>query len=160
MRRRPAHKVPEHAAPRPAESLCPIPPGQYSVLDVEGVTEGLVEPDPGFEVELADVFWVEKRGGNGYQVVAADDAGIGNALGGPDSNLRADTADRSGDRRAGDGGEHLDGGVTGEDADGPPPGWRSQVGPNDVTALYHSGAVSEASREVAETIAGSWGNRR
>jgi hypothetical protein len=135
-------------------------PDQHSVLNVEGVAEGSVEPDPGFEVELADAFWVEKRGGDRYQVVAADDAGIGKAHGGPDFNLGADTTDRSSDRRAGNGGEHLDGGVTGQDADRPPPGRRSQVGPDDVTALYHSGAVSEASLEAAETIAGSWGNRR
>ena len=41
-------------------------PDQHSVLDVEGVTEGLVEPDSGFEAELADAFLVEKRGGNRY----------------------------------------------------------------------------------------------
>ena len=99
--------------------------GSDSVLDVEGVAEGSVQLDSGFEVELADAFWVEKRGGNRYQVVAADDAVIGKALGGSDFDFGADTADRSGDRGAGDGGEHLDGGVTGEDADGPPPGRRS-----------------------------------
>lgn len=129
-------------------------------MDVKGIAEGLVEPDSSFEVELADAFFVEEGGGNRYQVVAADDAGFWKALGGANLNFGTDTADRSCNRGAGDRGEDGDGGVASEDADRPPPGRRSQVGPDDVTAFYHSGAVSEASREAAETMAGSWGSLR
>jgi hypothetical protein len=131
-----------------------------SVLDIEGVAQGLVEPDPGVEVEVADWFWVEERDGDGDQVVAADDALIGKALGWADFNLGTDTADRSSDGRAGDRAEDGDRRVPGEDTNGPPArGW-PQVRPYDVAALYHSGAMSAASREAAETIAGSWGTFR
>ena len=71
-----------------------------------------------------------------------------------------DASDRSSNRRAGDRREDGYCGVTAEDADGPPPGWWPEVGPYDVAALYHSGAVSAASREAAETMAGSWGTLR
>jgi hypothetical protein len=50
--------------------------------------------------------------------------------------------------------------VSGEDTDGSPARWWPQVRPYDVTALYHSGAVSAGSRDAAETIAGSWGTLR
>lgn len=102
----------------------------------------------------------EKRGGNRDQVVAADDALIGKPFGGPDFNLRAETADRAGDRRARDRGQDGDCRVTGEDANGTPPSRWPQVSPRDVAAFYHSGAVSEASREAAETMAGSCGSLR
>jgi len=131
-----------------------------SVLDVEGVAEGLVEPDPAVDVELPNGFRVEKYGGNRDQVVAADDALIRKALVRPDLNFRADTTHSSRDGCTRDRGEDNDRGVTGEDADGPPPGGWSQVGPYDVAPLYHSGAVSEASREAAETMAGSCGTLR
>lgn len=138
----------------------PRTPGISSVLDVQGVAQGLVEPGPGGEVELADGFWVQDGGGDGDQVVAVDDALIGQALSGPDFDLRADTSDRSGDRRAGDSGEDCDSGVSRKYADGSPPGWWTEVSPDDVAALYHSGAVSDASLDAAETIAGSWGTLR
>ena len=128
-----------------------------SVLNVEGIAEGLVESDPAVEVEVTDGFWLEKRDRNCDQVVAADDTLIGKALIGPDFNLRADTTDRSGDRRARNRGENGDGSVTSEDADGPPPGPWAQISPDNVAALYHSGAVSEASLEAAETMAGCCG---
>lgn len=140
--------------------VCPQSPGQLSVLNVEGVAKRLVKLDSGFEIELTDGFCINKRDGDRYQVVAADDAAIGKAHGLSDLDLGADTANRSGDRRAGDGGENGDGSITGQDTDGPPPRWWSQVGPEDVAAFYHSGAVSAASREAAETIAGSWGSLR
>lgn len=103
---------------------------------------------------------VEEGGGNGDQVVAADDTLIGQALRGSDFNLGADTADRSCDRRAGDSAQDGDSGVSGEHADGSPPGWWSQVCPYDVPSRYHLGAVSAASREAAETMAGSCGTLR
>jgi hypothetical protein len=68
-------------------------PGSASVLNVEGVAPGLVEPDPGVEIELADSFCVEKRDRKRHQVVAVDDALIGKTPGGPDFDLRADTTD-------------------------------------------------------------------
>jgi hypothetical protein len=102
---------------------CPQTPDTSSVLDIEGVAERLVEPDPGVKVEVANWFWVEERGGDGDQVVAADDALIGQALGGPDCNLGTDTTDRSGDRRARDGSENRYRCVSGKDTDGPPAGW-------------------------------------
>jgi hypothetical protein len=80
---------------------------------------------------------------------------IGQALGRPKFDLRTDAPDRSGDRRARDRGEDGDRGIPGEDTDGPSPRWWPQVCPYDVAALYHSGAVSAASRDAAETIAGS-----
>jgi hypothetical protein len=92
--------------------------------------------------------------------VAADDALIGKAMSGSEFNLRTDATDRSGDRGARDRGEDGDRCVSGEDTDGSPARWWPQVRPYDVTALYHSGAVSAASREAAETIAGSWGTLR
>ena len=109
---------------------------------------------------MTNGFRVEERGGNGDQVVAADDALIGKALRGSDFNLRMDTTDRSCNRRAGNRGEDGDRGVSGERANGPPPGGWSQVRPYDVAALYHSGAVSDASREAAATMAGSCGSLR
>ena len=129
-------------------------------MDVEGVAQGLVEPDPAVEVEMTHSLWLEERGGNSDQVVAADDALIGKALRRPDFNFRADTTDRSGDRSACNRREDGDGSVSGEDADGSPPGWWSQVRPDDVAAFYHSGAVTDASRAAAETMAGSWGRLR
>ena len=130
-----------------------------SILDVERVAEGFVKPDPSFEVEPADPFGVEKRGRDRYQAVAADDALIGKTMGASDLHLRADSADRPCDVCASDGGEHDDRRVTGEDADRPPASRWSEVGPDDVAALYHSGAVSEAKRAAAATIAGSCGTR-
>ncbi len=109
---------------------------------------------------MTDGLWLEERGGNGDQVVAADDALIGKALCRPDFNLGTDTTDSSCDRGAGESSEDGYSGVSGQDADRPPPGWRPQVRPDDVAALYHSGAVSDASRDAAETIAGSWGSLR
>jgi hypothetical protein len=129
-------------------------------LDVEGVAQGLVEPDPGVEVEMTNGLWLQERGRNGDQVVTADDALIGQALGRPDFNLGTDTTDGSCDRGAGESSEDGDSRVSGQDADRPPPGGRPQVGPYDVAALYHSGTVSDASRDAAETIAGSWGSLR
>lgn len=38
-------------------------------------------------MEIANGFWIEKRGGNGDQIVAADDARIGKAQRGSDFNL-------------------------------------------------------------------------
>jgi hypothetical protein len=138
----------------------PQTPVTSSILDIEGVAQSLVKLDPGVEVKVASWFRVEECGGNGDQVVATDDALIGQALGGPDFDLGTDATDRSGDRRAGDRREDGDRGVPGEDTDGPPPRWCPQVRPDDVAALYHSGTVSAASREAAETIAGSWGTLR
>ena len=129
-------------------------------MDVEGVSEGLVELDPAVEVKVTHVFGVEECGGNGDQVVAVDDALVKKTLRGPDIDFRTNTADGSGDRRASDRGDDSDSGIAGEDADGPPPSWRSQVRPYDVAALYHSGAVSDASRAAAETMAGSCGSLR
>src|SRR5579872_3934451 len=98
-----------------------------SILDIEGVAQRLVKPDPGVDVEMTNGLRVQERGRNGDQAVAADDALIGQALGGPDLNFRADTADGSRDRRAGDGCEDSDRGVASEDTDGPPPGGWPQV---------------------------------
>lgn len=65
MRRRRTRGVVLRSAPQPVRGshLSRIA-GQRSVLDVEGVAEGLVEPDSGFEVELADAFFVEEGGGS------------------------------------------------------------------------------------------------
>lgn len=138
----------------------PGTPGISSVLDVEGVPQSLVQVGPAFEVKMTDWFGVEERDGNGDQVVAADDALIGKALCQSNFNLRTDTTDRSGDRRAGDRAQDGDRGVSREHADGSPPGWWSQISPYDVPPRYHSGAVSAASREAADTMAGSWGSLR
>jgi hypothetical protein len=120
----------------------------------------LVELDPALDVEVANWVWVEQRGRDGDEVVAADDALIGKTLGQPDFNLGSDASDRSGGGRAGDRGEDGDRCVSGEHAERSSPGWWSQVGPHHVAAFYHSGAVSGASRAAAETIAGSWGSLR
>jgi hypothetical protein len=60
---------------------------QPSVLDVERVTERLVEPDPAVEIEVTYGFLVEQRDRNGDQVVATDDALIAKALGGREFNF-------------------------------------------------------------------------
>jgi hypothetical protein len=109
---------------------------------------------------MTNGLWLEERDGNGDQVVAADDALIGKALRRPDFDFRTYATDPSGDRCARTRGEDSDGSVSGEDADRPPPGWWPQVCPDDVAAFYHSGAVSDASRDAAETMAGSCGSLR
>ena len=131
-----------------------------SVLNVEGVAEGLVQPDQTVEFEAAHRFGVDKRGGDRDQVVAADNTPIREALGGPDLDLGADTTNRPSDWRARDRSEDCDGSVTGDHADRPSPGRWSQVSPYDVASCYHSGAVSDARREAAETIVGSCGSLR
>ena len=52
-------------------------------------------------------------------------------------------------------GEHLDRGIPREHADGPTVGRWSEVGPDDVAAGYHSGAVRAARRLALATSAGS-----
>lgn len=50
--------------------------GSRSVLDVERVTERLVETDTRFEAQMADGRGVEDAGRNGDHVVTADHAGL------------------------------------------------------------------------------------
>lgn len=77
--------------------------------------------------------------GDGNDVVAYDGARAWEALFKADFHLRADAADPASDRRACDGRENRDGGVTSEDAHRAADGWVAEVGPGDVAAGYHSG---------------------
>ena len=110
-----------------------------SVLDVEGVAERVIEFDSLPEAEMTQRFRIEVALGNRQQGVAVDHARIGQAFIGPHLNFRADVADGSSDWSTGDGGEHLDGRVACEDANGSPARWRPEVSPDDVAACYHSG---------------------
>ena len=93
--------------------------------------------------------------GHRDQVVARDHTGGRQSLFKSDLDFGSDTADRSGDRRARDRIENLDGGVAGNDAHRATPRWRAEVCPDDVTASYHSGVVRAARRAAASTMAGS-----
>ena len=76
---------------------------------------------------------------------------------GTDLDFGADSPDCPGDRCARDRVQHCDGGITGEDADGSASCGRPEVGPDDVVASYHAGAVRAARRRADCTSAGSGG---
>lgn len=94
------------------------------------------------------------------QVVAADHAGLGQPLRRTNLHLRTDPTHGPGDRRTRDGAQHGDRSIAGQYADRAATSRGAEVRPDDVSASYHSGAVSAASRAADATTAGSWGTRR
>ena len=76
---------------------------------------------------------------------------------GPESHLRGCVPDGSGDGSDNDGGEHGDGGVSGDDEDAPTSGWGAEVCPADVASPHQLGVVSAARRLAVSTRTGSWG---
>jgi hypothetical protein len=135
-------------------------PQPGSIRDVQRVAQGLIESSSGGLVEVADRFVVEVVERDGDDVVAADDTRLGKSVLAAELDFRSDTSNGAGDRCAGDCGEHFDRRVAGQQADGPTTSGRSEIGPVDVVASYHAGAVSAASRLADRTSAGSAGCRR
>jgi hypothetical protein len=131
-----------------------------SVADVEGVAQRTVELSALDLDEPSDRPRVEHSLRDGEEVVAGDDAGLGQAFFGADLDLGTYVSDRAGDRCAGDRAQHRDGCVSGQDAHRPATCRRPEVSPIELAAGYHSGAVSDASRLAASTNAGSCGWRR
>lgn len=128
-----------------------------SVDDVEGEPESSIEFDPRDFLEVADGFGIEILDRHRDDVVATDDASFGQTLLWTDSDFGADASDRPGDRCTGDRGRHGDGCVTSENANRATACWSTEVGPEDVVACYHSGAVCAATRRADWTSAGSGG---
>lgn len=131
-----------------------------SVHDVERVAQGLIESGPRDFVEMADGLGVEIVEPDRDEAVAVDDACLGEAVLGAELYFGSDSTDGASDRRAGDRRQHRDRAVAGEHAHGPASGGRTEVGPVDVVAGYHAGAVSPASRRADRSSAGSAGCRR
>ena len=75
---------------------------------------------PAAMVQVANGLRVEKRDGDGDEVVAADDALGGQTFGCPDLDLGRDRPYRARNGRASDSRQDGNGGVTGEDADRTP----------------------------------------
>lgn len=112
-----------------------------SVLDVEGVAQRPVEVSARLDVEVADSIVVEERDWNRDHVVATDHAGLRQAFGRSNLHLGSDTANSPGDRCARDGGQHGERGITSQHANRSPTCRRTEIGPYDVAAGYHSGTV-------------------
>src|SRR5690606_32936198 len=110
-------------------------------------------------VEATDAFAIEIFDRHGDDVVATDDATFGQPLLGTDFDLGADPTNPACDRCARHRRQHRDGRVTAENADGTASRRRSEIGPDDVVASYHAGAVRPARRRAACTNAGSGGWR-
>ena len=120
-------------------------PQPGSVHDVQRVAQGLIESSSRDFIEVANRFVVEVVERDGDDVVAADDTRLGKAVLGAELDFRPDTANGACDRCTGDCGENLDRRVAGQHADRPTTSGRSEIGPVDVVASYHAGAVSAAS---------------
>lgn len=112
-----------------------------SIDDVEGVTQCSIEVGSGDFIEASDWFSVEVGDRDRKDVVAIDDAQFRKAVLGSEFNFGAYASNSSRDRSASNGGEHTDGCVSSENADGAPTSRRTQVGPYDVVSGYHAGAV-------------------
>ena len=134
--------------------------GTLSIDDVERVPKCLVERGSRDLVEATHGLILEGIDGNGDDVVAADDARHRKAVIEPDLDFRVDAADSAGDRRARDGAEDTDRGVSGEDTHWAAPGRGPEVRPEDVVAGYHAGVVWAASCRADWISAGSSGWRR
>lgn len=132
-------------------------PRGCSVDDVQRKPQSDVECCPCDLIEATDWFIVEIFDRHGDDVVATDDAAFRQSLLGTDLDLGTNSTDRPGDRCARDRAQHCDGGITGENADGAASGGSPEVGPDDVVASYHAGAVRAARRRADCTSAGSGG---
>jgi hypothetical protein len=131
--------------------------GGPSVDDVQREPQRDVECRPCGLIEATDWFVIEIFDRHRDDVVATDDAAFGQPLLGTDIDFGADSPDCPGDRGARDRVQHCDGGITSEDADGSASCGRPKVGPDDVVASYHAGAVRAARRRADWTSAGSGG---
>src|SRR6266545_6077536 len=126
-----------------------------SVADVQSVAQRTVETSSCDLVEATCRRGIQQSLRYGQQIVARDGAWGRKPLCRSDLDLGADPADGVGDWCAGDRGQHADGRIAGQDADGSPTRRRTQAGPVDLAAGYHLGAVCAANRAAAATIAGS-----
>ena len=117
-----------------------------SVHDVQRIPQGLINSRSRELVEVADWFVVEVVDRDGDDVVAADDTHLGKSVLGAELDVRSDAPNGARDRCTRDCREHLDRRVAGQHADRATTGGRSEIGPEDVVASYHAGAVSAASR--------------
>jgi hypothetical protein len=128
-----------------------------SILNVEGVAKRSVERGALVGAKVANPALAEARFGHGDDVVTTDDTRFRKALIGSDLDLGSNPAKCPGDGGAGDSRENLDCGIAREYTDGTAAGRSTEVSPDDVTAGYHSGTVSAASRAADWTTSGSCG---
>jgi hypothetical protein len=128
-----------------------------SVHAVERVAQGFVETSPRDLVEVADGLAVEISERDRDDVVAADGARFREAIPDAEFHFGSDSTNCPCDGRTGDGGEYSDRSVPGEHADRAAARGRSEIGPVDVVAGYHAGAVLAASLRADWTTAGSAG---
>lgn len=128
-----------------------------SVHDVQCESQSTVEFGPCHLIEVADGFSIDIFDRYGDDVVATDDASLGQSLLGTDLDLGADSSDRAGDRCTSERGQDGDGRITRENADRATSCGRTKVSPDDVVASYHAGAVRAARRRADCTSAGSGG---
>lgn len=128
-----------------------------SVDDVECVAQGPIQLDPGHRVELSHGTVIEISFRDSDDVVAVDRTHRWEPVGLSNFDFGGDPTERAANRSTGHRVEERDSSIPGQDTDRAATCRWTQVGPNDVIAGYHSGAVSAASRLDASSSRGSGG---
>jgi hypothetical protein len=131
-----------------------------SVLNIERVAQRVVQLGTFSKAEMADPAAGEHADRQCHDVVARDHTYFGESFFRSNFDLRANPANCSRNRSAGQRRENLNGSVSCQHAHRTPASGASQIGPDDVAPGYQFEIVSVASRAATSTMIGSCGVKR